>query len=174
LCPLDTIRGGPWPSLTIGPLKNLRFSGLTSGSSPPPRTCLTSRRRVVLRVLSRSLIHATPDISTWGKGGHLYFVLTRHRALYARFEGRCRGLALSGGSGANCPHGKARRRVLVRFRLQLRLLRLARSRGVDGEAWPDGCLAAVHAGRRLCGQRRARYVSHSHVTRIRLAQQSPE
>src|SRR5204862_864361 len=41
-----------------------------------PRQEAASRRRVVLRVLSRSLIHATPDISTWGKGGHFYFVLT--------------------------------------------------------------------------------------------------
>src|SRR5438094_475173 len=44
-----------------------------------PRQEAASRRRVVLRVLSRSLIHATPDISTWGTGGHFYFVLTSPR-----------------------------------------------------------------------------------------------
>src|SRR5439155_24316127 len=72
---LERSRHGPRPAKTFS------FSASASRSSPPPRTFLASRRRVVLRVLSRSLIHATPDISTWGKGGHLLCVDTAPRAL---------------------------------------------------------------------------------------------
>src|SRR5437773_1630624 len=50
-------------------------------------------------------------------------------------------------SGLTHGHDPARHRVLVRFRLQLRLLRFARGRSVGGETWPRGRLAAHLAGR---------------------------